>query len=44
MTKEKYEANLYTNIDKLIQSMRIFKYKPQIVRRTYIPKANGKLK
>ena len=44
MTKEKYEENLYNNIDKLIQSMKIFKYKPQAVRRTYIPKANGKLR
>lgn len=44
VTKEKYEENLYNNIDKLIQSMKIFKYKPQAVRRTYIPKANGKLR
>lgn len=34
MTKEKYEENLYNNIDKLIQSMKLFKYKPQAVRRT----------
>lgn len=44
VTKEKYELNLYNNIDKLIQRMKLFKYKPQAVRRTYIPKANGKLR
>ncbi len=44
MTKELYENNLYENIDRLLDSMRCFKYKPQAVRRTYIPKANGKLR
>ena len=42
VTKEKYEINLYDNIDNLIQRMKTFSYKPQAVRRTYIPKANGK--
>ncbi len=44
MTKEKYETNLYNNIDELLQRMKLFKYRPQAVRRTYIPKANGKLR
>lgn len=44
MTKELYENNLSENIDKLLNSMKHFKYKPQAVRRTYIPKANGKLR
>jgi RNA-directed DNA polymerase len=44
MTKEKYETNLNNNIDELIQRMKLFKYRPQAVRRTYIPKANGKLR
>lgn len=44
MTKEKYEENLYNNIEELIQRMKTFSYKPQAVRRTYIPKANGKLR
>lgn len=33
MTKEKYEENLYNNIEELIQSMKLFKYTPQAVRR-----------
>lgn len=44
MTKEKYEENLYNNIDNLLQRMKKFSYRPQAVRRTYIPKANGKLR
>ncbi|MDD6223753.1 MAG: hypothetical protein PUB18_01995 [bacterium] len=42
MTKDKYEENLYNNIGKLLQKMKSFSYKPQAVRRAYIPKANGK--
>ena len=34
MTKEKYETNLYNNIDNLLQRMKTFSYKPQAVRRT----------
>lgn len=44
VTKEKYELNLYDNIDNLLERMKNFSYKPQAVRRTYIPKANGKLR
>lgn len=44
MTKDLYESNLYENIDILLNKMKSFKYKPQAVRRTYIPKANGKLR
>ena len=36
--------NLYNNIEDLIQRMKSFKYRPQAVRRTYIPKANGRLR
>ena len=42
--KENYQGNLYNNVDNLLQRMKLFKYKPQAVRRTYIPKANGKLR
>ena len=44
MTKDKYEENLYNNIDNLLSRMKKFSYKPQAVRRIYIPKANGKLR
>ena len=42
VTKEEYGENLYKNIDNLLYKMKTFKYRPQAVRRTYIPKANGK--
>lgn len=44
VTKEEYDKNLDNNIDKLITDMKSFSYKPQPVKRTYIPKANGKLR
>ena len=43
VTKETYDENLDNNIDKLLASMKTFSYVPQPVRRTYMPKANGKL-
>jgi RNA-directed DNA polymerase len=39
-----YEANLETNLVKLVERMKQYSYRPQAVRRTYIPKANGKLR
>lgn len=42
ITKEKYEVNLDDNIEDLINRMKKFSYKPLPVRRTYIPKENGK--
>ncbi len=44
ITKEEYEQNLDDNIDNLLFRMKSFSYKPQPVRRTYIPKGNGKLR
>ncbi len=44
ITKDEYETNLEGNIENLIERMKKFSYKPLPVRRTYIPKANGKLR
>ena len=44
MTKEKYEINLEENIDNLLERMKKFSYRPKPVRKTYIPKSNGKLR
>lgn len=44
MTKEKYGENLEYNIDNLLKRMKTFSYRPQPVRKTYIPKSNGKLR
>lgn len=44
ITKEEYNKDLDNNIDNLISRMRKFSYKPLPVRRTYIPKLNGKLR
>ena len=44
ITKEEYGSNLENNLDLLIKRMKSFSYEPQAVRRTYIPKANGKMR
>ena len=42
ITKEKYEKNLEVNIENLLTRMKSFSYRPRPVRKTYIPKSNGK--
>ena len=44
ITKEEYDKNLSSNIDNLLDRMKKFSYKPKPVRKTYIPKSNGKLR
>ena len=44
MTKEEYDANLEENLKDLLRRMKSFSYRPKAVKRTYIPKANGKLR
>lgn len=44
ITKEAYGVNLNGNIADLVKRMKLFQYKPQPSRRTYIPKLNGKMR
>jgi len=44
VTKEEYAEKLEENIENLLGRMKTFSYRPQPVRRTYIPKTNGQLR
>ena len=44
ITKEAYGEKIFDNVLDLVARMKAFKYIPQPVRRTYIPKLNGKLR
>jgi group II intron reverse transcriptase/maturase len=41
VTKEEYSEHLDENIEKLLEKMKSFSYRPQAVRRTYIPKVGS---
>ena len=43
-TKESYGRHLEENVADLLKRMKSFSYRPKPVRRTYIPKVNGKLR
>ena len=42
VTFEGYEENLDSNLEELVRRMKSFSYRPQPVKRAYIPKSNGK--
>lgn len=41
VSKTEYSENLERNLEQLVKDMKTFTYKPQPVRRTFIPKANS---
>jgi RNA-directed DNA polymerase len=44
VSAEEYEENLQENVEELIKQVREGRYRAKLIRRQYIPKANGKLR
>jgi RNA-directed DNA polymerase len=44
VTIERYENEAQTNIERLAKQLRAEQYRPKAIRRTYIPKADGKMR
>lgn len=44
VSKEAYDRNIKENLNDLLSRMKTFSYRPKAVKRTYIPKANGKMR
>ena len=44
ITAQDYEVNLESNIENLVERLKSKRYRAKLVRRHYIPKANGKLR
>jgi RNA-directed DNA polymerase len=44
VTAQEYEENLQENVEELIKQVRVKRYRAKLIRRQYIPKANGKLR
>ena len=44
VSAQEYEENLQANVEELIKQVKEKRYRAKLIRRQYIPKANGKLR